>query len=153
MVWNWGLALPQVTPDIEATLVEVESENKEKAAHNYKNGFGYHPLLVHLDQTGEALGAMLQPGNAGSKTAQAYSAGWGPGPAAPAHPPAGPQLGMEVRVRSDPAGANHGFVDAIVSRGLESSVGFDDPGAGAGGSPEAPSRGLGTGPHHGDGGA
>ena len=143
-----------MSTDIEATLLEVESENKEKAARNYKNGFGYHPLRVHLDQAGEALGAMLQPGNAGSKTAQAHFTVLDEALAQLPRPTRqqDPQLGLEVRVRSDPAGASHGFVDAIVSRGLESSVGFDDPGAGAGGCPEAPSRGLGTGPHHGDGG-
>jgi hypothetical protein len=37
-----------VTLDFDATLVEVESENKEQAAPNYKHGFGYHPLLVYL---------------------------------------------------------------------------------------------------------
>jgi hypothetical protein len=30
-----------------------------------------------------------------------------------------------VLVRSDSAGASHGFVDAIAERGLEFSVGFD----------------------------
>ena len=68
-VWDWGLSPERVTLDFDATLVEVESENKEQAAPNYKHGFGYHPLLVYLDQTGEALGGRLRPGNAGSNKA------------------------------------------------------------------------------------
>ena len=34
-----------------------------------KKGFGYHPLLVWLDNTNEALAGVLRPGNAGSNTA------------------------------------------------------------------------------------
>jgi hypothetical protein len=61
-VWEWGLGQQRVTLDFDATLVEVESEGKEQAAPNYKHGFGYHPLLVYLDQAGEALGgAPLDP--------------------------------------------------------------------------------------------
>ena len=55
-VWEWGLGPQRVTLDFYATLVEVEAEGKEQAAPNYKHGFGYHPLLVYLDQAGEALG-------------------------------------------------------------------------------------------------
>jgi len=69
-VWEWGLRPARVTLDFDATLVEVESEGKEQAAPNYKHGFGYQPLLVYLDQTGEALGGTLRPGNAGSNTAR-----------------------------------------------------------------------------------
>ncbi len=35
------------------------------------------------------------------------------------------KLGLEVVVRSDSAGASHGFGDAIRSRGLAFPVGFD----------------------------
>ncbi|MGW7696836.1 IS1380 family transposase, partial [Streptomyces asiaticus] len=34
-----------------------------------KRGFGYHPLLCFLDNTGEALAGILRPGNAGANTA------------------------------------------------------------------------------------
>ena len=127
MVWDWGLAPQRVTLDFDATLVEVESENKEQAAPNYKHGFGYHPLLVYLDQTGEALGGMLRPGNAGSNTAQDHVTLLDEALAQLPRPTRkqDPELGLEVLVRSDSAGASHGFVDAIVSRGLEFSVGFD----------------------------
>ena len=42
---------------------------KEDAAGNYKGGFGFHPLLCYLDETGEPLAGLLRPGNAGSNTA------------------------------------------------------------------------------------
>jgi hypothetical protein len=120
-VWRCGLRPQRVTLDFDATLVEVESENKEQAAPNYKHGFGYHPLLVYLDQTGEALGGMLRPGNAGSNTAKDHL---GLLDLALAQLPTREE-GLAVLVRSDSAGASHGFLDQIVSRGLEFSVGFD----------------------------
>jgi hypothetical protein len=49
-------------------LVECHSE-KESAAPNFKGGFGFHPILVWLDNTNEALAGMLRPGNAGANTA------------------------------------------------------------------------------------
>jgi hypothetical protein len=69
-VWERGFSPRRLTLDLDATLVEVESENKEQAAPNWKHGFGYHPQLVSLDQTGEPLGGILRPGNAGANTAQ-----------------------------------------------------------------------------------
>jgi hypothetical protein len=73
--------------DIDATLIGSHSE-KERAAPTYKRGFGYHPLLAYLDATGEALAAMLRPGNARSGTATDHVRGprRGPGPA-PRRPP------------------------------------------------------------------
>jgi Transposase DDE domain group 1 len=53
---------------LDATLVTCHSE-KEAAAPTFKGGFGYHPLTAWLDNTGEALAAVLRPGNAGSNTA------------------------------------------------------------------------------------
>lgn len=50
--------------DIDGSLVEIHSENKEGAAPNYKRGFGFHPLLCFADATGETLSARLRPGNA-----------------------------------------------------------------------------------------
>ena len=45
-------------------LLTAHSE-KELAAGNYKHGYGFHPLGCWLDETGEALAAILRPGNAG----------------------------------------------------------------------------------------
>lgn len=55
--------------DIDATLIEVHSENKQNAAPTYKGGYGFHPLLCFADATGEALAGMLRAGNAGADTA------------------------------------------------------------------------------------
>ena len=52
--------------DIDATLVQVHSENKEETAPKYKKGFGYHPMFVTTAKTGEVLSSELRPGNAGA---------------------------------------------------------------------------------------
>ena len=54
--------------DIDASLVEIHSENKEQTAPTFKGGFGFHPLFCFADATGETLAALLRPGNAGSNT-------------------------------------------------------------------------------------
>ena len=41
--------------DVDATLVEVHSENKDGTAAHFRGGFGFHPLLCFADATGEAL--------------------------------------------------------------------------------------------------
>ncbi|EQD35305.1 transposase IS4 family protein, partial [mine drainage metagenome] len=84
-------------------------------------------LFVYLDQTGGALAGRLRPGNAGANTAQDHvelldaALQQLPLPTRAEDP----ELGLEVLVRSDSAGASHGFVGAIAERGLEFSVGFD----------------------------
>ena len=50
--------------DIDASLIEVHSENKEGAAPHYKGGFGFHPMYAFADCTGECLAVLLRPGNA-----------------------------------------------------------------------------------------
>jgi hypothetical protein len=62
-----------LTLDVDATLITAHSE-KEKAAGNYKGGYGFHPLGVYLDETHEAVGGLLRPGNAGSNTADDHKA-------------------------------------------------------------------------------
>jgi hypothetical protein len=57
-----------VVLDLDASLVEIHSENKEGTAPNYKHGFGFHPMFCFADATGEALSALLRPGNAGANT-------------------------------------------------------------------------------------
>lgn len=54
--------------DLDATLIEAHSD-KNAAAPHYKGGFGFHPLLAFLDNTGEALAGMLRPGNAAAHDA------------------------------------------------------------------------------------
>jgi hypothetical protein len=126
-VWALGMAPKRVTLDFDSTLAEVESENKEQATPNWKHGFGFHPQLVYLDQTGEALAGRLRPGNAGANTALDHvelldaALAQLPWPTRAEDEEQGPR----VLVRSDSAGASHDFVGAIAERGLEFSVGFD----------------------------
>jgi hypothetical protein len=63
-----GRTLPGLVLDLYATLVTCHSE-KQQAAPTYRGGFGYHPLLCFLANTGEALSGRLRPGNAGANTA------------------------------------------------------------------------------------
>lgn len=53
---------------IDATLTQCHSD-KQKAAGNFKGGYGHHPLTAWCDNTGELLAIMARAGNAGSNTA------------------------------------------------------------------------------------
>lgn len=57
-----------VVLDIDASLVQIHSENKAGTGPSYKGGYGFHPMFCFADGTGEALSAVLRPGNAGSNT-------------------------------------------------------------------------------------
>lgn len=125
-VWAAGLAPKAFTLDFDATLSDVHSE-KENATPTYKMGFGYHPLLVFLDETHEALAGMLRPGRAGANTAADHVLLLDQ---ALAQLPVKCKAddadhGVDILVRADSAGATHGFVDAIVAKGMEFSIGFD----------------------------
>ena len=52
--------------DIDATLLQVHSENKQNAAPTYKRTYGFHPMLCFADATGEALSGILRPGSDGA---------------------------------------------------------------------------------------
>jgi hypothetical protein len=66
-VWSRSAATTGTAPvvlDLDASLVEIHSENKAGSAASYKGGFGFHPLFCFADATGEALAGLLRPGNA-----------------------------------------------------------------------------------------
>jgi hypothetical protein len=65
--WELHGTPERLTIDVDATLVTAHSE-KEQAAGNYKGGYGFHPLQAYADETREALGGLLRPGNAGANT-------------------------------------------------------------------------------------
>jgi hypothetical protein len=130
-VWAAGDAPAEVVLDVDASLVEIHSENKEKAAPSYKGGYGFHPMLCFLDASGEALAGMLRPGNAAANSGadqlavidsaiaqlpEEWRRGHGPAddPTTTAHP---------VLVRADTAGAVAAFVDGLVARNCEFSIG------------------------------
>jgi hypothetical protein len=54
--------------DIDASLLEIHSENKQGAAPHFKGGYGFHPMFCFADATGEVLAGVLRPGNAGANT-------------------------------------------------------------------------------------
>jgi Transposase DDE domain group 1 len=123
----WGLGAAPAGPllllDLDATLVEAHSD-KQGAAPTYKQGFGFHPLGCWLDRgdgTGEALAIILRPGNAGSNTAADHVKVLAM--ALLALPK--PARGRAILVRADSAGATHAFVNDLVRRNLEFSIGFD----------------------------
>jgi hypothetical protein len=114
--------------DIDATLVEIHSENKEGTAATYKRGFGFHPMLCFADATGEALAARLRPGNAGANTVTDHlgvlddAIAQLPAEIAAGHRPGDPadDAARRVVVRTDSAGCTHGFVWGCRDR----SIGF-----------------------------
>jgi hypothetical protein len=118
--------VPGLVIDVDATLVTCHSE-KEKAAPTFKHGFGYHPLLAWLDNTGEALAGMLRPGNANANTAADHIQVTDE---ALAQIPDQDRYGTPILIRADGAGATKTWLAHLRSlreqRGLdvEFSVGF-----------------------------
>ena len=55
-----------VVLDIDSSVHEIHSENKENTAPAYTGGYGFHPIYAFWDATGECLAALLRPGNAGA---------------------------------------------------------------------------------------
>jgi hypothetical protein len=119
----WELQGPpeRLTIDVDATLITAHSD-KEKAAGNYKGGFGFHPLVAYLDETREALGGVLRPGNAGANTAEDHKRVID---LALAQIPAESVQSCEILVRADSAGATHGLIDYCREADLRFSVGFE----------------------------
>jgi hypothetical protein len=130
-VWTRSAVTNTAEPvvlDIDATLVEVHSENKDDTAANYKGGFGFHPMLCFADATGEALAARLRPGNAAPNNAADHitvlddAIAQLPAAVAAGHRDGDPatDVGRAVVVRGDSAGCTAGFVAGCRAR----NVGF-----------------------------
>jgi hypothetical protein len=140
VVWSQaGAAAPDhaadhrrpVVVDIDATLVTAHSE-KEAAAPTFKRGFGHHPLTAFVDHggegTGEPVGMLLRPGNAGSNTAADHITVIRHAlRQLPADNAAGHRSGRSVLVRVDGAGSTHELLDWLSARKLSYSVGFGLP--------------------------
>jgi hypothetical protein len=118
--WDAGARPETITLSIDATLLGAASE-KEGAAGNYKGGFGFHPLLCYLDETGEPLAAVLRPGNAGANTAadhfEVLQLALEQLPAA--------DLDREILVRTDIGGRTHAFTQDCRAAGIRFSVGYE----------------------------
>jgi Transposase DDE domain group 1 len=119
--WELHGAPERLTIDVDATLITAHSE-KERAAGNYKGGYGFHPLQAYLDETREALGGVLRPGNAGSNTAEDHKAVID---LALAQIPADYIASLEILVRADSAGATHGLLDYCRDANMRFSVGYE----------------------------
>jgi Transposase DDE domain group 1 len=104
-----GFTIPGFVLDIDATIVICHSD-KESATRTWKKTFGYHPLACFLDATGEALAAVLRPGNAGSNTAADHITVLD---LALAQIPDHLRHGEDILIRSDSAGASHAFLHHI----------------------------------------
>jgi hypothetical protein len=119
--WELHGAPERLTIDIDATLITAHSE-KEQAAGNYKGGYGFHPLQAYLDETREALGGLLRPGNAGSNTAEDHKTVID---LALAQIPQPDVESIEILVRADSAGATHGLLDYCREGNMRFSVGYE----------------------------
>jgi hypothetical protein len=119
--WQLQGAPERLTIDVDATLITAHSE-KEQAAGNYKGGFGFFPLHAYLDETREALGATLRPGNAGASTAVDHLVVL---ELALAQIPSRYRDTIEILVRADSAGATHALLDYCHEEQLRFSVGYE----------------------------
>jgi hypothetical protein len=119
-VWDAGARPETLTLNIDATLLTAHSD-KELAAGNYKHGYGFHPLGCWLDETGEALAAILRPGNAGSNTASDHFTVLG---MALAQLPA-EDLQREILARADIGGCTHAFTQDCRDADIRFSVGYE----------------------------
>jgi DDE family transposase len=114
-------ARPELTViDVDATLTTAYSD-KEQAAGNFKGGFGHHPLLCYLDETGEGLAGILRPGNAGSNTALDHKQVIDLALAQLDEQ----ALAGKILVRADGAGATHELTTYCREAQMRFSVGFD----------------------------
>lgn len=120
----------RVVLDIDASLVDIHSENKEGTAANYKRGFGFHPMFCFADATGETLAALLRPGNATANDAGDHLTVLDQAIAQlPETVAAGHRRGDDaklakgkVMVRADSAGASKGFINGCRARNVGFSV-------------------------------
>src|SRR5215217_2108169 len=119
--WELHGAPERLTIDVDATLITAHSE-KERAAGNYKGGYGFHPLQAYADETREALGGLLRPGNAGANTAADHITVLD---RALEQIPTEYIEQIEILVRGDSAGATHGLIDYCREANLRFSVGYE----------------------------
>jgi hypothetical protein len=118
--WDAGARPRELILDIDASLLTAHSE-KEGAAGNYKGGFGFHPLLCYLAETGEPLAALLRPGNAAAHTAadhfEVLQLALEQLPDADLH--------REILARADIGGRTHAFTSDCRDAGIRFSVGYE----------------------------
>ena len=131
-VWSRSSATTGTAPvllDIDASLVEIHSEDKEQAAPTFKGGFGFHPMFCFADATGETLsGAAASGQRRGQHRGRPRRpCSTTPSPSCPRRSPPATERGDDadlatrtVVVRADSAGCTEGFLAACRAR----NVGF-----------------------------
>jgi hypothetical protein len=112
-----------VVLDVDSTIVLAHSD-KEGAAATYKATYGFHPIAVWCDNTGECLAFKLRPGNAGANHAGDHLDVLGE---AFAQVPAAHR--GHILVRADSAGASHQVLGWLQARNtprrrVEYSIGW-----------------------------
>jgi|HubBroStandDraft_1064217.scaffolds.fasta_scaffold53978_2 hypothetical protein len=128
-VWRRSSLTKATSPvvlDIDASLVEVHSENKEQAEPTFKGGYGFHPMFCFADVTGETLAALLRAGNAGANTVADHVTVLDAAVAQlPAEIASGHRadddvelVGRDIVVRADSAGCTEGFLSACRDRNI-----------------------------------
>ncbi len=117
-VWAAGGDPGRYVIDIDGTLVNSHSD-KQGAAPTYKKGYGFHPIVAHLDGTGEMLAILLRRGNAGSGDAADHVTVL---KMSLAQIPVDPTE-VDVIARTDSAGCSHDFLDACRARHVRFVVG------------------------------
>lgn len=119
--WKLGVKPERITIDLDATLITAHSL-KDRAAPNYKGGYGFQPIMAYCDETREALAGTLRPGNAAPHNAadQIMVA-----EDALQQIPVEHIQEIEILLRTDSAGMAHDLVDWAREGRLGFSVGFD----------------------------
>ncbi len=118
--------------DVDASVFEVHSENKEGAAPHFKGGFGFHPLFVFAEPVEVALAGRLRPGNANANNATdqlqviddaiaALPDQWQAGHRDGDDPG---EVVHQIVVRTDIAGYSHKVIGGLHGRNLAFSIGM-----------------------------
>ncbi len=124
--------LDELVLDIDATLFEVHSENKQGAAAHFKGGYGFAPMLVFAEPLGLPLAGRLRSGNATANDAgdqlqvvddaiAALPSQWQAGH----HDGEDPhQVTRAILVRTDNAGYSRQVIGGLAARNLRFSIGM-----------------------------
>jgi hypothetical protein len=107
--------------DVDATLTTAHSD-KEQAAGNFKGGYGHHPLLCYLDDTGEALAGILRPGGTRARTPLRITSRRS---TSRSRSSISRRSKGEILIGADGAGATHELCVYCREAGLRFSFGFD----------------------------
>ena len=121
----------EVVLDVDATLINLHSEDKQGAAATFKGTFGFAPMMCFIEPFGLPAGS-LRPGNATANNAgdqlaavdqaigclpERWQAGHRPGD--------DPDLvTRRVKVRADTAGGTRKMINGLVARNVVFAVGM-----------------------------